>query len=119
MVDLTPRQLAILEQLAVRGFAVTSFPMYGNAIGICRGDWAALLVPAAHAGLALQGEPCYLLNGNLAVPVVRGGKKLYVWKKQAVEATPAREAELQTFREELMRVLESAIGRGPGHPLYL
>jgi hypothetical protein len=113
VLELTPRQLAILQQLAAQGFAVTSFPMYANAIGVRRGDFAALLAPAPDAALALQGEPCYLLNGNLAVPVVRGGKKLYTWKKQSVEATPEREQALRTFREDLLRILESEIARGP------
>ncbi len=117
MLELTPHQVAILQQLAVQGFAVTSFPLYANAIGVRRGQCAALLAPTANARLALQGEPCYLLSGNLAVLVIRNGKKLYAWKKESLEATPEREEELRKFREDLLRVLDSALARGPGWPL--
>jgi hypothetical protein len=104
--DLTPHQLAILQRLAVQGFAVVAFPMYASAVGIRRGDCAALLMPTPGGRLMLQGEPCYLLEGNLAVPVLREGKKFYVWKKQSLEATPQREAELQQFRDDLVRILD-------------
>lgn len=107
MFELTPQQIAVLEMLAGQGFAIASFPMYGNAIGVRRGECAALLVPGNTAPLALQGEPCYLLNGNLAVAVERGGKKMYVWKKQAIEATPERQGALLAFRADLTRVLQA------------
>jgi hypothetical protein len=113
VLELKPHQVAILQHLATQGFAVTAFPMYGNAIGVQRGEFAALLAPAENAPLALSGEPCYLLQGNLAVAVIRDGKKFFTWKKQSVEATPELEEELQRFREDLVRVLESARARGP------
>ena len=116
MLELTPQQISILERLIAGGFAITPFPLYANAIGVQRGECAALLVPAAHAPLAMQGEPCYLLKGNLAVAVIRQGKKMYVWKKEAVEATPQREAELSNFRQDLLHLLESPPGRSPGAP---
>jgi len=109
MLDLTPRQLAILERLAVQGFAVVAFPKYGSAVGVCRGECAALLSPAPGGRLILQGEPCYLLDDNLAVPVLREGKKLFVWKQQSVEATPELEAALSEFKSDLARILESAL----------
>ena len=116
--ELTPHQVAILEQLAVQGFSVVAFPMFVNAIGIRRGECAALLAPWPNAWLALQGEPCYLLNGNLAVAVMRGEKKYYAWKKESVEATPESEKALRKFREDLLRVLDSFLARGPGAPPF-
>jgi hypothetical protein len=114
--DLSPHQIAILERLAVQGFAVVAFPMYASAVGVRRGDCAALLIPAPEGRLLLQGEPCYLLNDNLAVPVLRGGKKVYVWKKQAVEATPEREAALKEFKDDVLRLLESHLSF-PSHAM--
>jgi hypothetical protein len=105
--DLTPRQLAVLERLAVQGFAVVAFPKYASAVGVRRGECAALLSPAAGGRLTLQGDPCYLLDGNLAVPLLRDGKKMYVWKQQSVESTPEREAALREFKDDLVRILES------------
>jgi hypothetical protein len=107
MPELTSQQIALLEGLVAAGFAVVAFPLYGNAIGVRRGDCAALLVAVEEGGLKLQGEPCYVVNGNLAVVVIRGGRKLYVWKKTEVEATPAREEQLKGFRNDLMAHLEA------------
>jgi len=105
--DLTPRQLAILERLAVQGFSVVAFPMYASAVGIRRGEFAAFLVPAPSGTLMLQGDPCVLLNDNPAVAILRDGKKFYVWKKQSLEATPEREGALKEFKDDLVRILES------------
>ena len=107
--DLTPHQLGILERLAVKGFAVVAFAKYASAVGVCRGECAALLTPAPGGRLTLQGDPCYLLDGNLAVPVFRDGKKLYVWKQQSVESTPELEAALKEFKDDLVRLLESGL----------
>jgi len=107
--DLTPRQLAILERLAVQGFAVVAFPKYASAVGVCRGDCAALLAPTPGGRLTLQGEPCYLLDDNLAVPVLREGRKVFVWKQQSMEATPELEAALSEFKNDLVRLLESGL----------
>jgi len=85
--------------------------MYASAVGIRRGECAALLVAAPGGGLILQGEPCHLIHGNLAVGVMRNGKKLYVWKKQSAEATPEREAALREFKQDLERELS-----GPAPP---
>ena len=106
--ELTPHQLAILERLAAVGFSAVAFPKYASAIGLRRGGCAALLIPSPAGGLALQGEPCWLIGVNLAVPIQRNGKKLYVWKKESVEATPELEAELKQFKDELLAVLTSA-----------
>jgi hypothetical protein len=107
MPDLTPQQTSLLEGLIATGFAIVAFPMYASAIGVRRGDCAALLVPVTGGGLKLQGEPCYVVNGNLAVAIFRGERKLYVWKKTEVAATPEREAELKSFRQDLVRQIEA------------
>jgi DNA-binding transcriptional regulator YbjK len=107
--ELSPHQHHVLQLLAAQGFAVVAFPMYASAVGIRRGECAALLVPAEGGQLKLQGEPCLLLNGNLAVPVTREGKKLYVWKKQSLEATLERQATLTQFHDDLVRVLGSFV----------
>ena len=116
VLDLAPGQFAILEQLALRGFTIASFPLYGNAVGVRRGDCAALLAPAPNASFALLGEPGYLLKGNLAVAVIRGGRKLYAWKKDSIEATEQREEELRRFREDLLAILDPSRPDVPARP---
>lgn len=106
MNELTPQQIAILERLISGGFSIVAFPLYANAVGIRKGNYAALLDPLAGGGFRLFGEPCALLDGNLAVRVTEKGKSWFVWKKQRLEATPERIAELNRFVSELKMFLE-------------
>ena len=106
MNELTPQQIAILERFISGGFSIVAFPLYANAVGIRKGDYAALLDPLAGGGFRLFGEACALLDGNLAVLVKENGKSWFVWKKQRVEATPERISELNGFVSELRSLLE-------------
>jgi hypothetical protein len=105
VLELSPKQIGILEKLAANEFAIVAFPLYASAVGVRKGNCAALLMPAANGGMKLLGEPCWLVDGNLSVRVQRGGVELFVWKKQKVEATPERLAEVGGFRKELEETL--------------
>jgi hypothetical protein len=107
MLELTLQQVAALERLAAQGFQVVAFALYANAVGLRKGNCAALLGPVAGGGLKLFGEPCYLVDGNLSVRVARSGKQWFVWKKKQVEAVPERLAELERFTEELSNLLHA------------
>ena len=107
MSELTPQQIAILERLVANGFTPAAFPFYANAVGIQKGGCAALLEPISGGGFRLFGEPCVLLDGNLTVRVTHEGQSWFVWKKQRLEATPERVAELDRFIYELQLQLES------------
>ena len=106
MDELTRQQIAILERLISGGFSVVAFPLYANAVGIRKGNYAALLDPLGGGGFRLFGEPCVLLEGNLAVRITEKGKSWFVWKKQRLEATPERLSELGRFVAELKMLLE-------------
>ncbi len=106
MVDLTQGHFTILERLVDRAFSIVAFPLYANAVGIRKGNCAALLEPLASGGFQLFGEACFLLEGNLTVRVTREGRSWFVWKKLNVEATPERLAELGSFVSELKAQLE-------------
>lgn len=105
MIELTPEQVAVLERLRARGFAFATFPLYSNKIGVRKGNCAALLDPVPGHGLRVFGEPCYLVEGKLSVPVTRGNQKFFVWKKNQVPATPERLEELGKFARELNELL--------------
>jgi hypothetical protein len=107
MIDLSPNQISILERLASNGFSIVAFPLYANAVGARRGTCAALLDPIPSGGFRLYGEPCYLLDGNLSVRITERGKTWFVWKKQRLEATAERIADLQAFVAELKLNLEA------------
>lgn len=105
MQELTPLQFAVVQRLVARGFQIVAFPLYANAIGVRRESWAALLVPAPGNGLRLLGQPAYLIEGNFAVQVRRGGVPYFVWKKQSVRATPDLLKQLSAFSDDLQSVL--------------
>ena len=103
--ELTPLQTAVLERLVERGFRLVAFPLYASAIGVRRDSCAALLVPVDGGGLRLLGEPCYLLDGNLSVQVLRAGSRQFVWKGKSLDATPERLAQLDQFSDDLQHAL--------------
>jgi hypothetical protein len=106
MNEFTPQQLNILERLVAKEFKLVAFPLYANAVGVRKGSCAALLDPIPNGGFRVFGEPCVLLDGNLTVRITEKGKTWFVWKKQRVEATPERVAELANFVAEIQLLLE-------------
>jgi hypothetical protein len=106
MTEFSPQQMAAIERLVSRGFSLVAFPLYANAVGVRKGNCAALLDPIANGGFRLFGEPCVLLQGNLTVRIMQKGKTWFVWKKQRLEATPVRLLELETFVTDLKLQLE-------------
>ena len=101
MLELSPKQIGTLENIAARGFAIVAFPLYASAVGIRKGNCAALLTPIPNGGMRLLGDPCWLVNGNLCVRVRKNNNEWFVWKKQEIEATPERLSEVAEFRREL------------------
>jgi hypothetical protein len=103
--DLSPPQLLILQRLHTAGFEIVAFPMYANYVGTRKGNCAALLAPAATGGFAIFGMPAYLLGSNFTVRVQRNGREFFVWKKESLEVTPERLAELDAFAAQLSQAL--------------
>jgi hypothetical protein len=103
--ELSPTQLKILERLHHSGNEIVAFPMYANYVGIRKGNCAALLQPVASGGFTIYGEPSYLIGANFTVRVTRNNHEYFVWKKENLEATDARVAELDAFAAELSQSL--------------
>jgi hypothetical protein len=106
MVELTPQQMQTMERLLEAGFRPIAIPPYENALCLKRGDCAAVLAPVPNGGLKVLAPPSYVVAGNLSVKLKRGSGEVFVWKKNEVEATPARLEELARFRRELMQILD-------------
>ena len=106
MNELSPQQNGILQRLVAKEFILVAFPLYANAVGVRKGNCAALLDPIANGGFRVFGEPCVLLDGNLTVRITEKGKTWFVWKKQRLEATAKRLAELDSFVAQLKLLLE-------------
>jgi hypothetical protein len=101
MPELTPAHIAILERLVAQGFTPVAFPLYASAIGVRRGSFAALIMPAGDAALKVMGEPCYVVGSNLAVRTRRKGREVFVWKDKTIEVTPELHEELARFSSDL------------------
>jgi hypothetical protein len=65
-----------------------------------------LLEQVENGGLKMLATPTFLVNGNLSVRVKRASGEAFVFKKDAIEATPERLRELEAFRAEVVGMLE-------------
>ena len=110
MLELSPRQMKIVERLFGAGFRHMNIPVYENALCVRRGDCAAVLGSEKGGGLCLQAPPVWVVEGNLGARIRRGEREVFVWKKMELEATPARNAELQAFERDLLRLLQEPSG---------
>jgi hypothetical protein len=103
--EFTPRQISILERLHKSGFQIVAFPRYANYVGVRKGNCAALLAPTLADSFKVHGQPAYLVAGNFSVRVKQQGRDWFVWKKQTLEATSGRLAELNEFATQLSQAL--------------
>ncbi|MBZ5696878.1 MAG: hypothetical protein LAN36_16140 [Acidobacteriia bacterium] len=103
--ELTPQQAGALERLHSRGFEIVAFPMYESYVGVRKGECGALLAPAGADGFKLYGEPSYLVAGGLSARLIQSDGHWFVRKKDKLEATPERTAELDAFAAELVDTL--------------
>jgi hypothetical protein len=106
MVEFSPQQMQILEQLFAADFRPIAIPLYESALCVRRGECAAILAPIPNGGLRVLAPPSYLVDGNLSVRLKRGAGEVFVWKKTELAATRERLEELELFRRELTRILE-------------
>jgi hypothetical protein len=106
MVEFSPQQMQILEQLFAADFRPIAIPLYESALCVRRGQCAAILAPIPNGGLRVLAPPSYLVDGNLSVRLKRGAGEVFVWKKTELAATRERLEELELFRRELTRILE-------------
>lgn len=106
MSELTTKQMKVVERLFEAGMRPIAIPPYEKALGMHRGDCAALLAPVQNGGLQLLAAPTLLINGNLSVRIKRGNGEVFVFKKDELPATAERLVELDAFRTELLQILE-------------
>jgi hypothetical protein len=105
MLELTPKQMKVMERLFAAGFRPIAIPPYESALCMRKGDCAAVLAPIPNGGLRLLAPPSYLVEGNLSVKLKRGAGEVFVWKKKEVEATREKLKELESFRAEIAEIL--------------
>jgi hypothetical protein len=108
VLELSPQHIAQLERIGAAGFAIVAFPLYAQAVGIRRGEFAALLKPEPGGRFSFFGEAFALIDSNPGVRMQRAGQDVFVWKKKELPATPGRLAALAEFRRDLEISLAAA-----------
>jgi hypothetical protein len=108
MLELSPQQINILEELFAAGFRPVAISPYERALCVRRNDCAAALSPIPNGGLRLLAPPSYIIDGNFSVKLRRENREVLVWKKSELDVAPERLTELSMFRRELTAILEKA-----------
>jgi hypothetical protein len=104
--ELTERQMQVVERLFGAGFRPMAIPPYESALIMRKGECVALLGPVEDGGLKLLAPVTLLVDGNLSVRLKKGSGDVFVWKQKEVAATEERLKELEEFRMELVGILE-------------
>ena len=96
-----------LQQVYVAGFELKVFDRFPKCVGVVRDSCIALLVPSVD-GLQMLGTPGWLMGEALGVLVETGGRRVFQYKQEVIEATPERLETLRRFREDLRQLLGHA-----------
>jgi hypothetical protein len=105
--ELTERQMGVVERLVGAGFRPLAMGHYERALILQKGECVAMLGPVEGGGLRLLVPVTFLIDGNLSVKVKRGNGEVFVWKGKELEATEERLRELEGFRVEMVGILEA------------
>lgn len=96
-----------LQRLYLAGFELQTFERFPKCIGVVRGECIALLVPGVD-GVQILGTPGWRMGEVIGVLTEREGRQVFQAKSEIVEATSERLETLQTFREDVARLLRDA-----------
>jgi hypothetical protein len=106
MLELTQKQMQVLERLFVAGFRPIAIPPYENALCVHRGECAAVLAPVENGGLRLLAPVTFLVEGNLSVRLKKPAGDVFVWKKKEIPATQERLKQIDEFCMALVEIIE-------------
>jgi len=95
-----------LQRLYLAGFEFQTFERFPNTVGVIREECIVLLMPTPQ-GMQMIGTPGWRMGDALGVLTEVGGRKVFQFKDEFVEATPERLAALEKFREDVKRELDS------------
>ena len=100
----TPTQVATLERFLSAGFTFVTMERYARYLGAEKDGFIALLDPSG-GGIKLFSQLGYRIGEGIGMLVERGAGKAFVWKEQAVAATPELLAAYDRFKGELEELL--------------
>jgi hypothetical protein len=99
-----PDPSAQLQALVEAGFSLETFERYPRAVGAVRDGCIALFEVGAD-GLRMIGQPGWRMGEVMGLLVERGGRQVFQYKAEVIEATPERLAALRRFTAELAGLL--------------
>lgn len=93
-----------LQRIYLAGFQLETFERFPKAIGVVRENVIALL-EATPEGLRMIGTPGWRMGEAIGVLIQMGGRQVFQYKQEMVEATPERLEAVRRVREELEKLL--------------
>jgi hypothetical protein len=93
-----------LQRLYLAGFELQTFERYPKAVGVIREEVIALLEPTPE-GLRMIGSPGWRLGEIMGVLVEQGGRQVFQYKQETLEASPERLQKVAGFRADLEQIL--------------
>ena len=93
-----------LQRLYLAGFELQTFERYPRAVGVIREEVIALLEPTPE-GLRIVGSPGWRMGEIMGVLVEQGGRQVFQYKQETLEASPERLEKLTRFRADLDQIL--------------
>jgi hypothetical protein len=106
--NLTPAQIAVLERFLRAGFRFVTIERYARYLGVEKNGFITLL-DATGGKLTVFSQVGYRMGEGIGMLVERGVGKAFVWKEQAVDATPEMFASYDQFKLELGELLRQKI----------
>jgi hypothetical protein len=105
--DFTQAQMNVLDKLLKAGFEFTTLEHITRHLVIEKRGFIALLDPA-EGKLKLFGQVGYRVGGGIGMLIEQNARLAFVWKKQAVLATPEHLSEYARVKTELAAILEDS-----------
>ncbi len=96
-----------LEKLAAAGFTLRSLPAYPRHLRVEKFNCAALVELTPEGQLKQFSAAGYLMDGQIALLVERGGKQVFAYKAKQAAAEGEALENFQRFQQELNTVLEN------------
>jgi hypothetical protein len=97
----------LLEKLVEQGFTLRTMPAYERHLVVEKYGCAALLEPTPEGRWKRFSAAGYLLDGQIALLVERGGQKFFVHKSKQLAAAGTPLAAFEQFLQELEAILAS------------
>jgi hypothetical protein len=108
--ELQPRQIHKLEALLNAGFTFTTIERMEQHLAVEKNGFVALL-DFSHDKVQVFSQVGYRMGEGIGMLIERRGEKAFVWKGQAISATPELLAKYEEFKAELNNLLGGDLSR--------